>query len=102
MSDVVGWGAGDWGASAWGRDIFVRNVEGSAAGVDSSTTLVDGLAYANEGAQAVDDPAGQFLWTPVNNPQTPNWQQAAGDPAGQFLWTPVNNPQTPNWQQVIT
>ena len=75
MSDIVGWGSGGWGASAWGRDGFVRNVEGSVAGVDSSTTQVNGLAYANEGGQADDDPAGRFLWTPVNNPQTPNWQQ---------------------------
>jgi len=75
MSDIVGWGSGGWGASAWGRNGFVRNVEGAAAGVDSQTTVLDGLAYANEGAQAVDDPAGRFLWTPVNNPQTPNWQQ---------------------------
>lgn len=75
MSDIVGWGSGGWGASAWGRDGFVRNADVGAQGTEIPTTLVDGLAYANEGAQAVDDPAGRFLWTPVNNPQTPNWQQ---------------------------
>jgi len=75
VADIVGWGSGGWGASAWGRDGFVRNAGEGAAGLDSSTTLVDGLAYANEGAQASDDPTSRFLWAPVNNPQTPNWQQ---------------------------
>ena len=75
MADIVGWGSGGWGASAWGRDGFVRSAEEAAAGSEVLTTLVDGLGYATEGARATEGPAGQFLWVPVSNPQTPNWQQ---------------------------
>jgi len=75
VADIVGWGSGGWGASAWGQNGFVRNAAEGAAGSEVLATIVDGLAYATEGAQATDSPAGQFLWAPVNNPQTPNWQQ---------------------------
>jgi hypothetical protein len=70
----------------------------AAAALDS---LGAGLSYNVQFADSVtalDEMLGRYLWNPIDDSQTPNWQNVGS--AQTPTWTDINDSQTPGWTPI--
>jgi hypothetical protein len=93
--------------TATGTDAFV--VAGSIFGASFSDTAqaldtptaggTFNVSFSDAGA-ITDLVAGNYLWTPIDDSQTPNWQNVVTAPS--TTWVEINDTQSPGWVEIQT
>jgi len=54
----------------------------------------------SESGTLVDLVAGDYLWNPIDDSQSPNWQNVVTAPT--TTWTDIDDSQSPGWVQIQT
>lgn len=57
------------------------------------------VSFSDAGA-ITDLVAGNYLWTPIDDSQTPNWQNVVTAPS--TTWVEINDTQSPGWVEIQT
>ena len=79
---------------------FSASFSDTAQALDTPTA--DGtfnVSFSDAGA-ITDLVAGNYLWTPIDDSQTPNWQNVVTAPS--TTWVEINDTQSPGWVEIQT
>jgi hypothetical protein len=57
------------------------------------------VSFSDAGA-ITDLVAGSYLWNPIDDSQTPNWQNVVTAPP--TTWVEINDTQSPGWVEIQT
>jgi hypothetical protein len=81
--------------------VFSAVAAAVAAAFDSQNApgSIYNAALPTEGARASDSLIGAYLWNPIDDNQTPNWQNITNSQGSG--WTQINTDDAPNWQPTI-
>jgi hypothetical protein len=79
---------------------FGVSVAEVAAALDALGTRAVYRAQFVDSVTALDEVLGRYLWNPIDDSQTPNWQNVNNTQT--LTWTNIDDSQTPGWTPVNT